>query len=244
MNVPLWADDLARAFWREVGAEEPFPRELRRPIARVLPLTVVSLPRLRVALVRDWLRDNGAACPCDEADRPLWACLFAQRGEAFVFLDGTDASDEQRFSLAHELGHFLRDYWQPRRLAGARVGEQVLEVFDAERPPTPGERLDALLARVPLGVHLHLMRRDAHGGFAGAAVAEAERGADRLAYELLAPAAAVSARFGGGSDRAALARLLRAEFGLPAAQAEDYAALLLPPAPADPLLRRLGLAGA
>lgn len=48
MSAPFWVYELAAAFWAAVGEEEDFPRRLRPAIARALPLTVVSLSRLRV----------------------------------------------------------------------------------------------------------------------------------------------------------------------------------------------------
>jgi hypothetical protein len=242
VSVPVWAAELAGGFWKEAGEVEAFPRHLRRPIARAVPLTVVYLPGLRLAAVQSWLARNRIAWTCPEADRPLRAFLLAGWGDGLVFIDGADPEDEQRFSLAHELAHFLRDYRQPRRLAVDRLGEGVLDVFDGLRAPTPEERLHALLARLPVGCHWHLMRRDERGRYATPAIAAAERDADRLAYELLAPAAAVLTQ-AGGLSRPTLVRVLRTTFGLPLAQAEDYSALLSAAGPpADPLLRRLGLA--
>src|ERR1700722_20152555 len=98
MSVPLWVAELVRAFWTEAGAVESFPRELRRPIARALPVSIILLPRLRLDSVGAWLRENGVMCPCDERDRSLQACVVACRGHGLIFLDGTDAADEQRFS--------------------------------------------------------------------------------------------------------------------------------------------------
>jgi hypothetical protein len=244
--VPVWVAELAGAFWKEVGVAEPFPRNLRGPITYALPLAVVYLSGLRLTAVRDWLARTGVACPCEVADRPLRACLVASWGCGFVFIDGADREDEQRFSLAHELAHYLRDYWQPRQLAVARLGASVIEVFDGLRPASAEERLSALVARVPIGFHWHLMRRDDDGQFPTPAIAAAERDADRLAYELLAPAAMVHAPAGaakGAAARTALVLELEAVYGLPPAQARDYSALLMTaPPPMDPLLRQLGLA--
>jgi hypothetical protein len=231
MSVPFWVADLADRFWADAGAAEPFPRDLRRAIARAVPLTVVSLPDLRLAGVRDWLLRNGVACPCPGRDRRLRGCLVARSECGVVFLDGADPEDEQRFSLAHELAHFLRHYHRPRREAVRRLGELVSEVFDGLRPPTTAERIGALLADVRVGFHVHLLGRDG-----GAAVAVAEREADRLAFELLAPAAAV---LPGGTE-AVLAERLGSRFGLPPAKARAYARLLAPPPDTDPLLGRLG----
>ncbi len=237
MSVPLWVAELVRAFWTEAGSVESFPRSLRRAVARALPVSLVLLPQLRLDSVRAWLRENGVPCPCDERDRPLRACLAAWRGHGLIFLDGTDGEDEQRFSLAHELAHFLRHYWHPRQRARRCLGEQVAAVLDGERPPTAKERLHALLKNVPLGFHLHLMRRGPRSEVANATVALAEEEADQVAYELLAPAADVLARTGpvqGDAGCVRLVKVLQTDFGLPPEQAAGYGRLLLPPVWEEP----------
>lgn len=238
--VPLWVGELADAFWEAAGMREPFPRALRRPIARALPMAIVSLPRLRLRDVLDWLRRHDIDCPCPAADRSLHACLAAWSGWGYVFLDGAGPEDEQRLSLAHELAHFLRHYWQPRQVASRSLGEQILEVLDGRRAPTRAERVHALLASVPIGCHLHLLGCGPGGGFPAGTVLAAEDEADRLAYELLAPADEVLSRAGPHQERALVA-LLRTDFGLPDAHAARYRDILFPPAPADPLLKRLGV---
>jgi hypothetical protein len=242
VNVPFWVAELAAAFWDSAGGPEPFPRTLRGPMRRSgFDLTIKELPDLTVRGVERYLAGLGAGGSCGEPDRPLRACLVAVDGGGFIFLDPADAPDERVFSLAHELAHFLRDYWQPRRLACRRLGAGITEVFDGKRPPTPVERVRALLAGVPVGVHAHLMERGPYRERLPPEVALAEDEADRLAYELLAPAGAVRVRTGAGAgDRARVAEVLRQDFGLAPARAGDYVRLLLPLDPADPLLRRLG----
>jgi hypothetical protein len=237
--TPLWVSEAAACFWAEAGGEEPFPRDLRRPIARALPLALVLLPRLRVSAVDAWLRRQGVTCDVGVRERWLRACLVARSRQGIVFVDGTDPADEQRYSLAHELAHFLRDYWLPRRRASQRLGPSVLEVFDGLRPPRPHERIDALLARVPIGFHVHLMERGADG-CADEAIEVAEEDADRLAFELLAPAGRLVD--GDEMSAAALASELTGRYGLPEAAAGRYAALLARPARRDDsFVRRLGL---
>lgn len=237
MIASLWPQQVAAAFWQLVGAPEPFPRSLRAAVHRVLPLRVRALPNLRLSTVQERLHRDGIDLPVDDVlDCPLRACLAACRGNGFIFIDAEDAEDEQRFSLAHELAHYLRDYWRPRQKALKTLGPTVLEVFDGLRPPTPGERIDALLMQIPIGAHMHLLER---AGPSDRKIAHVEQQADVLAFELLAPAAAVPAASGNPLE---LPRLLQERYGLPACQARIYARLLTPaPGRPDPWLRGLGI---
>jgi hypothetical protein len=244
MKVPWWVTELAATFWAEAGDLEPFPRSLRLPVVSAFSLAIIPRASLSTGVVRDWLRARHIAFPLEPGERPLRACLIVRAGGGVIFLDADDDAAEQRFSLAHELAHFLRHYWQPRRRASAYLGSRILEVFDGWRPAEPGERLRALLLGVPLGFHTHLMSRDGAGARPSRTVAAAEEEADRMAYELLAPATALAGRLGGAAApdvRARVEAVLRGEFGLPPRQAVAYAELLFPVVPPDPLLVRLGL---
>ena len=235
MSAPVWCADLAAAFWAELGDTPPFPRDLREP-ASWFRVVVVELPRLSVTGVCHWLARRGVQIELGEPDRPLRGCLYADRGEAFAFLDAADDAAERRFTLAHELGHFLRDYWGPRRVAAARLGPAAVDVLDGLREPTFEERLSAVLRDVSVGPFAHLMRRDEGGRPLTPAERRSEEAADRLAFELLAPAA----RLDGCDDRGELAAALVDEYGLPPEPAARYAKLLRPDAPAaEPFVARL-----
>jgi hypothetical protein len=237
----LWVSELAAAFWQPLGRPEPIPRFLRDPIRwSNLDLEIREWRGLTVRTAERFLARKGAAWCCGTADRPLRACLAGCNGGGLILLDAADPPAERTFSLAHELAHFLRHYEQPRRRACRRLGERVAEVFDGRLAPTHEERIGALLAGVPLGYYVHWMERGPRPAARGVAAAEEE--ADRLAYELLAPAAAVAARVTetpGEPRPGEVAEMLREVFGLPAAPAEDYARLLVPAVPEDPLLGHL-----
>jgi hypothetical protein len=235
VSLPVWCVKLAASFWAKAGPPPTFPRDLRHAIGAV-PLSVISLKGVSVAAVRDWFQRIAIPVPLDEPDRPLRACLVAWRGEGFAFLDLLDDPAEQVFSLAHEVGHFLRDYLQPRETVTERLGSEALDVLDGLRQPTSGERFHAVLRNMSLGPFAHLLRRDDSGRPLTPAEREAEVAADRLAFELLAPVADI----GDVTNSVALIERLMTVFGLPPEPAARYAAILLPAAPSlDRALTRL-----
>ena len=228
------AHDAAERFWNRAQSKEPYPRALERTVLRVLPLVVVKLPGLGVRAIRKWLCDRGVRVGALAPDRGLRGGLFARAGVAVVFLDGMDTTDEVRFSLAHEVAHFLLDYLWLREEAIRAMGERVTEVLDGLRPPLPEERLSAVLRRVKLGTFTHLMDRDKFGRITSTGVLDAEDRADRLALELLAPRAAVVAASGrrgipmsDAGSAGELSELLVGRYGLPENCAQRYAKHLL-----------------
>lgn len=232
---PVWVTGLSSRFWAAAGLLPSFPRDLELAAAFAGGLTCVRRAGLRLTTVIDECRRRGLPVTFAGPDRPLRAALHCWAGVGLVFLDPTDPADEQRFSFAHELAHFLRDYLAPRRQVERSFGPTALEVLDGFRPPTPDERLNAVLRNRPLTPHCHLMSRDPAGRPERDEDRRAEADADRLACELLAPAELFHAE----ADRQGVARRLSTEFGLPASVAAAYALQLLPPPPPNPLVARL-----
>lgn len=222
--------EAAASFWASAGGLPRAPVDLYRAVALVLPLDVVHLARLSLARVEAWLAERGVPYGFGEADRHLYGLLVVYRGTGFVFLDGSDPEEERRFTLAHEVAHFLLDYLRPRRRAVERLGEGVLEVLDGLRLPTVQEEVAGVFAAVDVAPHVHLLGRDGDAGSRHLAVSGAEERADALACELLAPASAVQAALEEAnvtrhyfSCVATAQALLRERYGLPDVVADGYA---------------------
>ncbi len=224
----------AEKFWSQAGITEPFPRSLERAVAWALPLAVVKLPRLGLLELQDWLERRNIFFSLAIPNRRLRACLMARAGHGFIFLDGSDADEEHRFSLAHELAHFLLDYLDPREKVLELLGDAGYEILEERRAPSAEERLRGVLHGVQLNTYLHLMERTSTGMVERYQVLEAESRADRLALELLAPKKSVLARLAengvdwcGATVHILVRETLRQEFGLPEAVAERFGQMLL-----------------
>lgn len=232
--MQTWLETAAERFWTAAGGPESFPRRLEDSIALALPVMVARLPRLGLFSAERWLSLHSPSlrlgAPTGKGDRRLRACLVADQGNGCILLDAGDPPDEQRYSLAHEAAHFILEYQQPRGATRRRLGDATLAVLDGLRPATDEERIDAALAGMSLGAHVHLMERGLHG-VERATIARAEAEADQLALQLLAPedcALRVLPAAGRFSERlAAGTAALVASFGLPAPIAAPYARRLV-----------------
>lgn len=109
-------------FWQSCGEVEPFPRSLERFIPLALPLTIVKLPRLKLQFIEFWLQQRGVAFHFNCLSRAVRGCLVAFGGEGLIFVDGADPDNERRFTIAHELAHFIADYQLPRGQPLANLG--------------------------------------------------------------------------------------------------------------------------
>jgi hypothetical protein len=232
-----WLDNASQdaidCFWQRAGGEpRKFPRNIETALLVALPVAIIYLPKLGVTAVEGWLarRNSNYRFAC--ADRPLRGCLVAFAGKALIFVDGTDAENERRFTVAHEAAHLLYDYLRPRKQAIASFGANIIGFLDGERLPTATERLHALLRSVPIGVHVSLLDRAAGEPEVADMIGRSENRADRIALALVAPPAAVIA----ASDISARPFARRAKsmteqlvykFGLPSAIAKAYSCSLL-----------------
>ena len=231
-----YIENMARQFWEMAGiAGEPgkLPRDIKTAITLALPLEVYPVPALRVSHVLAWTRRIKMSHGIRGRDRRLHGCLLADRGKGTIFVDASDADEEQRFTLAHELAHFLLDYQFPRQRALSALGPSILPVLDGERAPTMEERVHAIMSSVHLGALSHVMERP-ESGLPTNLVIDIENRADRLALELLAPAESLctlmrqaTAPRGFDARLAHLTQILTRRYGLPEAIAASYARYVL-----------------
>jgi hypothetical protein len=236
----FWIHEIVDRFWADAGGAPPgFPRDLLESACWALTVTSEPLVDLSIDAVNAWLADHDCDLCLTSPNRRLRACVLVHDGNGVLFLDASDPDDERRFSVAHEIAHYLVEYALPRRRARTRLGDSILPVLEGRRMASWDERIGAVLGGISLGACLHLMERTPDGHLPGREASAAERRADGLAFELLAPFDAVRTRIGGDADRQEVESTLREAFGLPPAPASAYARCMVPEPPDGSLFRRL-----
>ena len=231
-QLPL-IQEIAKDFWRHFG-KPSFPRNLERAIALKLPVAVIKLPALTVLEANNWLQTRSfgeLALPKKSyKDTPLCGALVALGGRGLIFIDGRDPEDEQLWTLAHELAHFLVDYLKPRQYALAKMGTDFAEVLDGLRPPTESELLQAFWKEVKVGVYSDFSLK-ARASSSEATLTDAvEDRADVLGFHLLVSGRNVlrMASHGTWEERKkSTTNALIKHFGLPQAEATKFGVRLL-----------------
>ena len=183
----IYIENTAQEFWILAGGTTDYPCDMETAITFTLPIKIEGVKQLRVSDINTWAERIKNPVYVSGRDRRLHGCLLAHKDKGVIFYDTDDPLDEQRVTLAHELAHFLVDYQAPRKRAINIFGPAILPVLDSERPPTHVERLHAAMSTVHLGCMSHVMERPDEG-LPSNMVLDIEDRADRLAFELLAPA--------------------------------------------------------
>lgn len=229
--IEAWLARAAEHFWKAVGGPVPPPRDLTPLISRAFSLSVILISELDIIKIERWFAERNVPYRFLCQNRALCGCIIAARGHGMLFVDAHDTPEERRFTIAHEVAHFLIDYLAPRQEAIAVLGASILPVLDGERSPTAEERIHAVLGRVKLGLYQDMMPRSAQGSIDQGMILRAEDRADRMALELLAPAmdvlAAVITASNTSFERArAMTEILERHYGLPPVVAQAYATSL------------------
>ena len=222
-----WLEDAVKASKLGATPSTRFPRDLAKEVEIHLPVFLVKIPGLTTDQIRDWLAQRGIQVAAPPENRLIHGCMVAEKEHGFIFWDSRDPVDVQRFTLAHEVAHFVLDHLLPRMKAVGALGKRICEVLDGDRPPDIEEGLSAMFKRIPLA-QVKLMDRDSSGAICVGKVDASEHRADRLAFELLAPADRVLPILRGVPRKEGVAEMA-SRFGLHPEEAESYAQVLLGP---------------
>lgn len=84
-------------------------------ISETYPIAVHEITRLDIQKIHAMIsRCGGSFTPSVlDAYTALVGFLYAHRGGGMIFIEREDSEERRKFSLAHELAHFLNDYYEP-----------------------------------------------------------------------------------------------------------------------------------
>ncbi|MDN5211617.1 ImmA/IrrE family metallo-endopeptidase [Fulvivirgaceae bacterium BMA12] len=219
----------AKNFWTKAGGTNTWPCDIEGAVLLGLPVIIVQLSRLSVDQIQVWLTQKNIYLDLGVANRLLHGMLVTHKDFGIIFMDGSDDMRDRRFTIAHEVAHFLLNYMLPRQRALKKLGPQFKEVLDGLREPTIVERVEGILLKTVTNPRTYLLERDGEGGFRSQFNWQSENNADALAVEILAPYRKVCADMPAASRslsyleaKMKAAQILHDKYLLPASIAEEY----------------------
>lgn len=186
---------ISSQFWRTSGLKLVCPRPIEDAVIRNFPISIVKLKSITYESLNGWLANRNLAGVLPHFNGSLLGGIFAFKGDALLFVDASLPSYEMRYTIAHEVGHFMFDYYYKRQKAKSTVGEKAEEILDGTRRATLGERVDALFLGVDLRPYYHLLAEENCISITRGQIETAEDNADYLADELIAPEDVVNEMF-------------------------------------------------
>jgi hypothetical protein len=130
MDSPSALEALAENFWRLAGCAPEEAVDLEAAASYALPVEIASMAHLCLKDMASRMQGLGFAARLVGCNRRLRGCLVAYHGCGLILLDAADPPDERRFTLAHELAHFVIDYLAPRQRAVDALGAAILPVLE------------------------------------------------------------------------------------------------------------------
>ncbi|MBO0939429.1 ImmA/IrrE family metallo-endopeptidase [Fibrella sp. HMF5335] len=228
--VPLLLEETASNFWGPLLAYKVFPIDIDRVVAfSDLPIIIVQLSNLTIRGIQLWIVQNNYPVTFSAEDRLLHGFLLAYEGRGVIFVNGTDPPEERRYTVAHEVAHFLLDHQIPRQRMIRAFGQSIIEVLDGKRPPSLSERIQFVTTDLPSLFSAHHLDNSSLTAYDRHLVWQAEQRVDALATEILAPHKEVVRRLHledgaqWGPCLAPIRKLLSETFGLPQLVSQSYA---------------------
>lgn len=178
---------ISNRFWVDSGLKMECPRPIEDAVIRNLPISIVKMKVLTYQSLSQWFAERNLVGILPHFSESLLGGIFAFKGNALLFVDAKLPSYEMRYTVAHEVGHFLFDYHYKRQKAKATVGDSAEEILDGTRRASLGERVDAILLGIDLKPYYHLLSDQNCISISRGQIETAEDNADFLADELIAP---------------------------------------------------------
>ena len=221
-SVRYWSD----WFWKRAGGRFDHPADIAYAVMCALDVYVDKVPCLTLVSAAAHTGREGLWLPDGADERSLHGCVIVGRSGGAILVEESDDEAERRFTIAHEVSHYILEVKQRHERATGRMGREFVDTLHGLREATQTERIDAWLTNTRLEAFAHFMDRAPGGGYGCSRTLEAECRADDLALEILAPRSELTAAISsmGFSESLKVARrIAERRFGLPESVAEWYA---------------------
>lgn len=212
-------------FWKRAGGRSGYPADIAYAAMCALYVYVEEVADLTPASAAAHVGPGGLWQSDCVDGRRLHGCVIVGQGGGAILVEKSDDEAEKRFTIAHEVSHYILEVARHHERAADRLGPNFTDTLYGLREATATERIDAWLNNARSDAFAHFMDRAPGEGYGCSRTLEAESLADDLAVEILAPRSELTAAISsmGFSESLKVARsVVERRFGLPEGVAERY----------------------
>ncbi len=182
---------IAHEFWSKADPKHRLDFDIMNAVNGSLTVDLIPVQQLSLQKIDSWLVARTINIGIDVNDRNLHGALLIKNGSVFMFIDAAVCEMEQRFTVAHEVSHFLLDYQLPRERAILAFGQEIEEVLNGNASASTSQLVMSVIKGIDLNPYTLLIEKTGNGSFSNWCNFNSENEADYLALELLAPRARV-----------------------------------------------------
>lgn len=225
VSTRYWAD----WFWKRAGGRSDFPIDIGYAAMCALEVYVEEVADLTTDAAVYRSGHFNTHSPENIGERRIHGCLIVGRSGAAILVEKNDDEAQKRFTIAHEAAHFIVEVRRLQERAACKLGHDFTDVLHGLREASPTERIDVWLHNVRTDAFVHFMDRTPSGEYGCVRTKDAERLADDLAVEILAPRSALIeslssfGRMDFSESLLTVRHVAERRFGLPTEIAERYA---------------------
>jgi IrrE N-terminal-like domain len=178
---------IAREFWSTADQVHRLNFDILSAVNASLIIDLIPVQQLSLGNIETWLAARTITIDLHVNDRSLHGALLIKDGSVFMFVDATGDEVQQRFTIAHEVSHFLLDYQLPKERAILALGKEIEDVLNGTSAPTTAQLVLSVIKGINIDPYTFLIEKTGNGSFISWSNFNSENEADYLALELLAP---------------------------------------------------------
>jgi Zn-dependent peptidase ImmA (M78 family) len=182
---------IAREFWSTVDQKHRETYDIVSAVNDTLTINLILIKNLSIKKMEDWLISIGKYENFGIDDRSLHGFLMIKNGNICMFVEESEDQSQQRFTVAHEVSHYLLDYQLPKERAILALGKEIEDVLNGNLPPTDTQLALSVIKGVNISPYTFMIEKNGNGSFFNWSNFNSENEADYLAMELLAPRARI-----------------------------------------------------
>lgn len=224
---------IAREFWSTVEPAYRSNFDIVSAVDASLTIDLVAVKQLSLRKIESWLASRTITIEIDVNDRSLHGALLIRGNSVLMFVEDAEDELQQRFTVAHEVSHFLLDYQVPKERAILALGKEIEDVLNGNLPANNTQLALSVIKGINIDPYTFLIEKTGNGSFLNWANFNSENEADYLALELLAPRTKVINETVSSTKRLTYSQftrnsleLLKGKYGIPAEIARQYASEL------------------